>query len=125
MNKKSFFLIFVASGVFMISLSYGIVPDVTLSYLYGIEVDSINLSNIFRAVMGLYVAFVIFWITGAFNDSLKIPALWSLIIFMAGLASGRFLSLIIDGIPHPLFVLWMLLEIIFGVLGYKYIKDSN
>jgi len=44
---------------------------------------------------------------------------------MAGLASGRFLSLIIDGIPHPLFVLWMLLEIIFGVLGYKYIKDSN
>ena len=75
--------------------------------------------------MGLYIGFVIFWITGAFNDSLEIPALWSLIIFMAGLASGRFLSLIIDGIPHPLFVLWMLLEIIFGVLGYKYIKDSN
>jgi len=50
----------------MISLSYGIVPDVTLSYLYGIEVDSINLSNIFRAVMGLYIGFVIFWITGAF-----------------------------------------------------------
>ena len=125
MNKKSFFLIFVASGVFLISLSYGIVPNITLSYLYGIEVDGVSLLNIFRAIMGLYIGFVIFWIIGAFNDSLKIPALWSLIIFMAGLASGRFLSLIIDGIPHPLFVLWMLLEIIFGVLGYKYIKDSN
>ena len=125
MNKKSFFLIFVASGVFLISLSYGIVPSKTLSYLYGIEVDSVNLSNIFRAVMGLYIGFVTFWITGAFYDSLKIPALWSLTFFMVGLASGRFLSLIIDGIPHPLFVLWMLLEIIFGVLGYKYIKDSN
>ena len=125
MNKKSFFLIFVASGVFLISLSYGIVPNITLSYLYGIEVDGVNLLNIFRAIMGLYIGFVIFWIIGAFNDSLKITALWSLIIFMAGLASGRFLSLIIDGIPHPLFVLWMLLEIIFGVLGYKYIKDSN
>ena len=125
MNKKSFFLIFVASGVFMISLSYGIVPDVTLSYLYGIEVDSVNLSNIFRAVMGLYIGFVTFWITGAFNDSLKIPALWSLTFFMVGLASGRFLSLIIDGVPHPLFLVWMLLEIIFGVLGYKYIKNSN
>ena len=125
MNKKSFFLIFVASGVFLISLSYGIVPNITLSYLYGIEVDGVNLLNIFRAIMGLYIGFVIFWIIGAFNDSLKIPALWSLIIFMAGLASGRFLSLIIDGIPHPLFVLWMLLEIIFGVLVYKYIKDSN
>ena len=125
MNKKSFFLIFVASGVFLISLSYGIVPNITLSYLYGIEVDSVNLSNIFRAIMGLYIGFVIFWITGAFSDSLKIPALWSLIIFMLGLASGRFLSLIIDGVPHPLFIIWMLLEIIFGVLGYKYIKNSN
>ena len=125
MNKKSFFLIFVASGVFLISLSYGIVPSKTLSYLYGIEVDSVNLSNIFRAVMGLYIGFVTFWITGAFNDSLKIPALWSLIFFMVGLASGRFLSLIIDGVPHPLFIVWMLLEIIFGVLGYKYIKSSN
>ena len=125
MNKKSFFLIFVASGVFLISLSYGIVPSKTLSYLYGIEVDSVNLSNIFRAVMGLYIGFVIFWIIGAFNKSLKIPALWSLIIFMLGLASGRFLSLIIDGVPHPLFIIWMLLEIIFGVLGYKYIKSSN
>ena len=125
MNKKSFFLIFVASGVFLISLSYGIVPNITLSYLYGIEVDSVNLSNIFRAVMGLYIGFAIFWITGAFNDSLKIPALWSLIIFMVGLASGRFLSLIIDGVPHPLFIVWMLLEIIFGVLGYKYIKNLN
>ena len=125
MNKKSFFLIFVASGVFLISLSYGIVPSKTLSYLYGIEVDSVNLSNIFRAVMGLYIGFVIFWIIGAFNNSLKIPALWSLIIFMLGLASGRFLSLIIDGVPHPLFIVWMLLEIIFGILGYKYIKSSN
>ena len=125
MNKKSFFLIFVASGVFLISLSYGIVPSKTLSYLYGIEVDSVNLSNIFRAVMGLYIGFVTFWITGAFYDSLKIPALWSLTFFMVGLASGRFLSLIIDGVPHPLFLVWMLLEIIFGVLGYKYIKSSN
>ena len=125
MNKKSFFLIFVASGVFLISLSYGIVPNITLSYLYGIEVDGVNLLNIFRAIMGLYIGFVIFWIIGAFNDSLKIPALWSLIIFMAGLASGRFVSLIIDGIPHPLFIVWMLLEIIFGVLGYIYVKDSN
>ena len=125
MNKKSFFLIFVASGVFLISLSYGIVPSKTLSYLYGIEVDSVNLSNIFRAVMGLYIGFVTFWITGAFYDSLKIPALWSLTFFMVGLASGRFLSLIIDGVPHPLFLVWMLLEIIFGVLGYKYIKNSN
>ena len=125
MNKKSIFLIFVASVLFMISLSYGIVPNITLVYLYGIQVDSVNLSNIFRAVMGLYMAFVIFWIIGAFYNVFTIPALWSLTFFMGGLASGRFLSFIIDGVPHPLFILWMLLEIVGCVLGYIITKDSK
>ena len=109
----------------MISLSYGIVPNTTLVYLYGIQVDSVNLSNIFRAVMGLYMAFVIFWIIGAFYNVFTIPALWSLTFFMGGLASGRFLSFIIDGVPHPLFILWMLLEIVGCVLGYIITKDSK
>ena len=53
-NKESIFLIFVGIGVFFVSLTYGVVPNTTLSFLYDIEVNSINLSNIFRAIMGLY-----------------------------------------------------------------------
>ena len=121
-NKESFFLIFVGIGVFLVSLTYGVVPNTTLSFLYDIEVDSINLSNIFRAIMGLYIALVIFWIAGAKYESIRIPALWSLTIFMSGLAIGRALSIIVDGIPYALFINWMVIEFICAYLGFKLIK---
>ena len=123
MNKESFFLIFVAFGVFLVSLTYGVLPNVTLSYLYDIEVNSIILSNIFRAIMVSYLALVTFWIAGAKYENLRIPALWSLTIFMTGLALGRALSIAIDGIPYPLFIIWMIIEFISACLGYKFIRD--
>lgn len=49
--------------------------------------------------MGLYLANVILWLAGAAMPSLTGAALWSLFIFMAGLAAGRVISLIHDGIP--------------------------
>jgi energy-converting hydrogenase Eha subunit G len=121
-NKESFFLIFVGIGVFLVSLTYGVVPNTTLSFLYDIEVNSINLSNIFRAIMGLYIALVIFWIAGAKYENLRLPALWSLTIFMSGLAIGRALSIIVDGIPYTLFINWMAIEFICAYLGFKLIK---
>lgn len=124
-NKESIFLIFVGIGVFFVSLTYGVVPNTTLSFLYDIEVNSINLSNIFRAIMGLYIALVIFWIAGAKHENLRIPALWSLTIFMSGLAIGRALSIIVDGIPHALFINWMIIEFICAYLGFKLIRDSQ
>ena len=85
MKRESFFLIFVASGVFPVALTYGVNPQVTLAYLYDIEVNSINLSNIFRAIMGLYIALNVFWVIGAFKNTLLLPAMWSLTIFMTGI----------------------------------------
>ena len=72
--------------------------------------------------MGLYIALVIFWIAGAKYENLRIPALWSLTIFMSGLAIGRALSIIVDGIPHVLFINWMVIEFIFAYLGFKLIQ---
>tara|TARA_B100001093_G_scaffold460339_1_gene474078 strand:+ start:126 stop:518 length:393 start_codon:yes stop_codon:yes gene_type:complete len=125
MSRESFFLVFVASGVFPISLSYGLFPSQSLVYLYDIEVTNTNLKNIFRAIMGLYISLVTFWIIGARYKSLQLPALWSLTIFMLGLAVGRLLSLVIDGLPYPLFVLYMVLEFLFAAVGYKFIHDLN
>ena len=125
MSRESFFLTFVAAGVFFISLSYGLFPSQSLVYLYDIEVTNTNLKNIFRAIMGLYISLVAFWIIGARHKSLQLPALWSLTIFMLGLAMGRLLSLVIDGLPYPPFVLYMLLEFLFAAVGYKFIHDLN
>ncbi len=117
MNKESVFLVLAALGLFPIALAYGAVPQFSMPILYGIEVDTINSAHVFRAVTGLYLAMVIFWLMGAANRTLRQPALWSLVVFMLGLAAGRALSIVIDGMPSPVFVVYLGLEIGFGLIG--------
>ncbi|MDA9577606.1 DUF4345 domain-containing protein [Gammaproteobacteria bacterium] len=125
MKKESFFLVFVAIGVFCVSLGYGFLPNLTMPFLYDIEVSNTNLSNILRAISGLYIALVIFWIVGAYNSNLQLPALWSLTIFMTGIALGRIASILIDGLPSPIFIFYLFLEIMFGLIGYTLIKNKE
>ena len=122
MNKESVFLVVAAAGLAPIALSYGASPQASLSYLFNIDAGDVNTRHIFRAVMGLYLALIVFWIGGAKSESLKLPALWSLTIFMLGLASGRVLSLVVDGMPHPLLIAYMLLEFGFGAIGVMLIR---
>ena len=76
MSKESIFLVLAALGLTPIALSYGLSPQESLSFLYDIDASSTNSTHIFRAVMGLYFAQVIFWVSGARNESLRLPALW-------------------------------------------------
>jgi hypothetical protein len=114
MTKEEIFLLLAAVGLAPVALSYGLMPQVSLSYLFDIDASSVNSSHIFRAIMGLYLAMVTFWIIGARNASLTLPALWSLTIFMLGLAAGRALSIVIDGMPHPLLLGYLAVEVGFG-----------
>ena len=52
-KKESFFLVFVAIGVFSASLGYGFLPSLTMPFLYEIEVTNTNLLNILRAISGI------------------------------------------------------------------------
>lgn len=125
MNIRQIFLLITAIGLFPIALSYGLIPQKSLSYLFDISVSDPNGVHIFRAVMGLYLALVLFWFIGAFNVQVRQAALYSLIVFMFGLAAGRVLSLIIDGMPHWLLVVYLVLELGFGFLGILIIKKSD
>ena len=92
MTKESYFLLFISIGVFPAALGYGLNPKEFLPVLYGIEVADNNLSNIFRAIMGLYIGCVLLWVFGAFNKSLTaFPALWKvcMFVFMLGIGLGR------------------------------------
>ena len=123
-KKESFFLVFVAIGVFFASLGYGFLPSLTMPFLYEIEVTNTNLLNILRAISGLYIALVTFWILGAYNSNLQLPALWSLTIFMTGLALGRVTSILIDGLPSSIFIFYLFIEIIFSLIGYALLKGK-
>ena len=123
-KKESIFLVFVASGVFSVSLGYGFLPNLTMPFLYDIEVSNTNLLNILRAISGLYIALVTFWILGAYNSNLQLPALCSLTIFMTGLALGRVTSILIDGLPISIFIFYLFIEIIFSLIGYALLKGK-
>jgi len=125
MNIRQMFLLVAATGLLPIALSYGLIPQKSLSYLFNIAVPDPNGIHIFRAVMGLYLALSIFWVIGAFTVKVRQAAIYSLIVFMFGLAAGRTLSLIIDGMPHWLLFVYLVLEICFGVLGTLLIKKSD
>ena len=75
--------------------------------------------------MGLYLALVLFWVIGAFKIQLRQAALYSLVVFMFGLAAGRILSIIVDGVPNWLLLVYLALELLFGILGLVLIKKSK
>ena len=122
MNKESFFLILSAVGVFPIALVYGAYPSISLPFFYDIEITNNNLANVFRAIMGMYIAFNIFWISGALIQSMRIGALWSLFVFYIGAGAGRFLSIVIDGTPDTIFIIYLILEIIGAAISYWLIR---
>ena len=122
MSKESYFLLFISLGVLPAALGYGLNPKEFLPALYGIEVADNNLSNIFRAIMGLYIGCVLLWIFGAFNKSLTVPALWCMFVFMLGIGFGRALSLIIDGMPDIIFVFFMIFEFVAAGITFYLLK---
>ena len=119
------FLIFCAVGLVPIALGYGAKPSVSLDALFGINVDTTNLTHIMRAVMGLYLGMVVFWLWGAIRPSMTGPALAGCAVFMLGLAAGRILSFIIDGLPHWLLVVYAVLEIVLGLIAVALYKGHN
>jgi len=125
MNSRQIFLIVAAIGLTPIALSYGLMPEKSLGYLFQISVSDINTTHIFRAIMGLYLALIVFWVSGAIKTDIRQAALYSLVIFMFGLAFGRSLSLILDGSPHVLLLVYLFLELGFGILGIVLLRRRD
>ena len=78
-----------------------------------------------RAVMGLYLGMVVFWLCGAFRRSMEGPALAACAVFMLGLAAGRILSFVLDGLPHWLLVVYAALEIVLGLIAIILYRRYN
>lgn len=117
MDIRQIFLLVTAVGLAPIALFYGVWPQQGPGYLLDVSIDNANGAHIFRAVMGLYLAMTLFWIIGALKWHVRQAALWSLVVFMLGLVSGRLLSLLLDGIPHWFLLISLAFELVLGALG--------
>jgi hypothetical protein len=125
MNVRQIFLLLAAVGLVPVAMSYGLMPQQKLYFLFDVSVTDTNGVHIFRALMGLYLGFVAFWILGAFNIGIRQAAIYSLVVFMFGLAAGRGLSVVVDGFPHWLLFAYLVIEIVFGVIGVLLLKTTE
>jgi hypothetical protein len=114
--KKLFLLV---AGVFLIpvALSYGVDPAATLPMSMNVTVEGTDQTHIFRALMGLYLGMVTFCIIAAFTPEWRhVAVIWA-VFFAYSLAIGRILSLIIDGIPSPMLLFYLAVELVVGTWG--------
>jgi len=103
--------------LFPVALSYGVDPAATLPKFMNITVEGTDQTHIFRALMGLYLGMVTFCIIAAFTPEWRhVAVIWA-VFFAYSLAAGRILSLIVDGMPSPILLFYMAVELIGGTLG--------
>ena len=126
MILKNLHLIISVLIVIPAALFYGLFPKETATILFDFEVQSTDLKNVFRAILGLYLAFSTFWIMGILKPDFWKMATLSNFIFMIGLVAGRMLSMILDGIPSPAFSYGIIGELILAIFAlYQYRKYKN
>jgi hypothetical protein len=115
-----------AAVVIIAAFLYGANPSTIMPNFFNFQVENIHLKNIFRAIMGLYLAFGFYWAYSIINPKHHSTAIISNILFMGGLALGRFISLILDGISN-LYLTGMVLEFVmlfWGLYNYKLINKN-
>lgn len=118
---KNLHLLLSSFIIIPIGLVYGFDPNL----LFDINLNSVDEHNVFKAVMGLYIAFGILFILGIFNTKFWKSATITNVFLMFGLALGRIISLFSDGIPSTIFCVGILGEIVLGTFAiYQYNKQT-
>lgn len=122
MKKKNLHLLISICIIVPIAIVYGLMPNGILKEIYKPEFWAPGLANIFRAIMGLYIAMSIFWIIGISKPQFWVAATLSNVLFMLGLALGRIVSLVLDGAPSYIFLVGLIIEAIlagWGIINLK------
>jgi len=119
------FLLAVVILIVPIALNYGLDPGRTLPMTLDVKVEGTDQTHIFRALMCLYLGAAIYWGIGAFNPAWQRMAVIWAIFFAFSLAVGRVISLVVDGMPSPLLVVYLAIEIGGGLLGLAVLKAAD
>jgi hypothetical protein len=124
-KKKNLHLIISSITIVIIAFTYGLFPDKSLPDIFDFTVETVDLKQILRATMGLYLGMGILWIIGVLKTNYWRMATLSNVLFMLGLASGRIMSLLADGIPSIYFVIGLGLEFTFAIWGIKNLYKTS
>lgn len=122
LKSKNLHLLLSVIIITPVALVYGLQPSVILPELFDFKVTTINLANIFRALMGLYISMSCFWAIAIIKPKFWITATITNILFMGGLATGRLVSLVVDGTPSIYFLIGLILELALTFWGLRNLK---
>ncbi len=125
MSVTRFYLIFSAAGLIAVALSYGVAPAAVLPKVLDLTVEGTDLTHVFRAIMGLYLGMIALWVLGAFRSNFTRAAVIAEIFFMIGLALGRVVSIIVDGVPSVLLIAYTVVEVTMGLWGILILKNLS
>lgn len=111
------------SGLIMIvaGVVYGGHPTYLMPGLLNFNVEALELKNMLRAVMGIYIGIGSYWLLGAFKPNLWSGATLSNVLFMGGISFGRIVSTVFDGVSM-LLTPALFLELLFFGWGLYNIK---
>ena len=109
LSRKNLHLVISVLIVVPAAFVYGINPAVVLPALLDIDVYSVDLKNVFRAVMCLYLGLAGIWVLGIVKPGYWKFATLLVIVFMGCLGLGRLISVLFDGAPSDVFL--------FGIFG--------
>jgi hypothetical protein len=118
MQIKKYLLILAASTIFVVGSLYGISPYWFAETFLGVSQLDFNLAHILRAMMFLYLGFGLFWLFAAFSDKYRNTAVLTVMLFPAGLVTGRIISFFADGQPSWLLLLYLFAELLQVPLAY-------
>jgi hypothetical protein len=107
--------------VIAVALVYGFQPNL----LFDIQPNSIDEHNVYKAIMGIYLAFASFWCLALIRKHYWKTATLSNMIFMLGLAFGRLVSFVMDGIPSSLLFVGFFGELVLALYGIVQLKKAE
>ncbi len=120
---KNLHLIVSLSIVFPTAIIYGS-PSILPEHL-DIQVNTIDLSNMLKAIMCLYLGISLVWIMGIWKTEYWKFATKLNILFMISLAIGRTLSMLIDGLPTAGYIFGIIAEFTLGFYSIYQLKKYS
>lgn len=120
---KNLHLIISLSIVVPTAIIYGS-PSILPEYL-NIQVNTVDISNMLKAIMCLYLGISLVWILGICKTEYWKIATQLNILFMLSLAIGRALSMLMDGFPTGGYIFGIIAELVLGFYSIFQFKKYN
>ena len=91
-----------------------------------IELTTVNHLHVIRAAYGgAYLGIAALFLAGLFRADLRTVSLLAIVLIFPGFAAGRLVSILVDGLPVPLYLGVLAFEVVFALLALSALKRAR